>query len=149
VPAAAPQGYVPAAAWANVGADNPAKAIQTFFWAGKQGETNLVNNLLRWQRDTDIPVSDKLDDMFAQALISGTTRFSREMQGFRITSQQEEGNEARLGVEWTNQNGKTELHTLRLVREDNKWFPVMHLFTHGGQAIRASMDVPPKFQALK
>jgi RNA polymerase sigma factor (sigma-70 family) len=141
--------YVPAAVWANVGTDNPANAIQTFFWAGKHGETNLVNNLLRWQRDADIPVSDKLDDRFAQALISGTTRFSREMQGFRVTSQQEEGNEARLGVQWTNQNGKTELHTLRLVREDNQWFPVMHVFTHGGQAIRASMDVPPKFQALK
>ena len=33
------------------GADQPEAAIQTFLWASKHGETNLVGNLLRWQRD--------------------------------------------------------------------------------------------------
>ena len=47
--------FLPSAAWANVGADKPDAAIQTFFWAGKHGETNLVSNLLRWQRDGEFP----------------------------------------------------------------------------------------------
>lgn len=50
-----------------MGADKPEAALQTFFWAGKHGETNLAGNLLRWQRDTNIPASDELDAKFAKA----------------------------------------------------------------------------------
>ncbi|HMJ66470.1 MAG TPA: sigma-70 family RNA polymerase sigma factor, partial [Candidatus Binatia bacterium] len=89
-PAAVPD-FLPAAAWANVWADKPEAAIQTFLWAGKHGETNLVGNLLRWQRDADIPASDELDQMFAQGLVGGTTHFAGSLQGFRIQSQQPEG----------------------------------------------------------
>jgi len=56
-PGVQPQAYLPSAAWANVGADKPEAAIQTFFWAGKQRDTNVVGNLLRWIRDPEIPAS--------------------------------------------------------------------------------------------
>jgi|KBSSwiStaDraftv2_1062776.scaffolds.fasta_scaffold170375_1 RNA polymerase sigma factor (sigma-70 family) len=142
--------FVPALSWANVGADKPDAAIQTFFWAGKHGESNLVSNLLRWQRDTDIPASDELDKVFAQGLVGGTTRFAGELQGFRVTSQQDErDNEVRMGVELTDQDGKTTAHTLRLVREDNQWFPVMHVWLQGQGSVQASLEVPPKFQQPK
>lgn len=146
---APPRDFVPAAAWANVGIDKPENAIQTFFWAGKHGETDLVSNLLRWQRDTDIPASDELDQTWAKAMISGTTRFFGEVQGFRVTSQQEDGNEVRLAMELTGQNGKVSTHNVRLVREDNQWFPVMNVWLHQPGSIRAALDVPPKFQQPK
>ena len=138
--------FLPAVAWANVGSESPEAAIQTFFWAGKHGETNLVGNLLRWQRDVAIPASDELDDTFANGMVGGATRFAGELQGYRVTSQQEEENEVRLGLELTNQDGKTSSHTLRFVREDNQWFPVMHVWLQGQGSIRAALDVPAKFK---
>jgi hypothetical protein len=145
-PAAAPD-FIPATSWANVGADKPDAAIQTFFWAGKHGESDLIGNLLRWQRDTDIPASEELDQTFAKAMVSGTTRFAGEMQGFRVTSQQaERDNEVRLGVELMDENGKTTAHTMRLVREDQQWFPVMHVWLQGSKSIQGGLDVPSKFQ---
>jgi hypothetical protein len=146
-PSGAPlRDFHPAAAWANVGADNPEAAIQTFLWAGKHGETNLVGNLLRWQRDAAIPTSDQLDDLFATGMVGGATRFAGELQGYRVTSQQQDGDEVRLGLEFTNQDGKTESHTLRFVREDNQWFPVMHVWLQAPGSIQAALDVPAKFQ---
>ena len=90
-----------------------------------------------------------MDAKFAQSIVGGATRFAGELQGYRVTSQQEEGNEIRLGIELTNSDGKAEPHTLRLVREDNQWFPVMHLWLQDKGSIRAGMDVPPKFQQGK
>jgi hypothetical protein len=142
--------FVPAAGWANVGAAEPEAAIQTFFWAGKHSETNLVGNLLRWQRDSAIPASDELDQMFAQGLIGGATRFAGSLQGFRVTSQQDErDNEVSMGVELTDQDGKTTAHTLRLVREDGQWFPVMHVWLQDQGSVRAALDVPPQFEQSK
>src|SRR4029079_17567361 len=98
-PGSQPQAYVPAAAWANVGADKPEAAIQTFFWAGKQRDTNVVGNLLRWIRDPDIPASAELDKHFTADLISGSANFAAELDGFRVTSvqMQPDGKDARLG----------------------------------------------------
>src|SRR5262249_13522858 len=147
---AAARDFVPAAAWANVGADKPEDAMQTFFWAGKHGETNLVGNLLRWQRDAAIPASGELDQKFAESIVSGSVSFAGKTQGYRvvsnIVSQEENRDEARLGVEITGPDGKTESHTLRLVREDNQWFPVMHVWLEGENNIRAALDIPAKFQ---
>ena len=148
-PAAAPA-YIPAAAWANAGMDKPEAAIETFFWAAKHGETNLIANLLRWQRDADIPASDELDQTFAKALVGGATRFAGSLQGFRLTSQQEQrDNEVRMAIELTDKDGKPEPHTLRLIREDNQWFPVMHVWLQGQGSVRSSLDVPPKFESPK
>ncbi len=139
--------YLPATAWANVGLDKPEAAIQTFFWAGKQGDTNVLSNLLRWQRDPAIPVSDKLDEKFAASMISGSAHFAKELEGFRITTVNNEGNEIRLGLEVTNDMGNTESHLLRLVQEEQQWFPVMHVWQEGPGSIHASLDIPPKFKS--
>ncbi len=147
---ATPRDFVPAASWANVGADKPDAAIQTFFWAGKQGEKDLMRNLLRWQRDAEIPPSKELDATFAKEMVNSSTRFAREMQGFRVTSQHDgRENEVRLGVEYTDQAGKTTMHNLRLVREDNQWFPVMHVWLKGQGSVQAGLDIPPKFESPK
>jgi RNA polymerase sigma factor (sigma-70 family) len=138
--------YLPAAAWANVGIDKPESAIQTFFWAGKQGDTNVLGNLLRWQRDPAIPASDQLDEKFTASMISGSAQFAKELEGFRITTVDSEGEEMRVGLEITNDTGNTETHLLRLVHEEQQWFPVMHVFQEGPGSIHASLDVPRKFR---
>src|SRR5262249_18492534 len=106
-------------------------------------------NLLRWQRDTDIPASDELDQTWTKAMVSSTTRFAGEFQGFRIATQQEDGNEVRLGMELTDQDGKVSTHNVRLVREDNQWFPVMNVGLHQPGRIHGALDVPAKFQQIK
>jgi len=132
--------FVPATAWANLGADNPEAAIQTFLCAGKNAETNLLGNLLRWQRDRDIR-------RLMQSLIGGTTQLASSLKGFRVTSQQDEGNNSvRLGIELTTEAGQPESHMIRLVREDNEWFPVMNVWLDQPGSIRATLDVPPKFE---
>ena len=96
------------------------------------------------------PASDDLDTAFTQGIISGSTWFAAELEGFRLTSQQNEGdNEVRLGVELTDKTGQTTAHTLRLVQEDNQWFPVMHVWLNDPHSIHAALDVPPKFQQSK
>jgi hypothetical protein len=142
--------FVPAVAWANVGIDNPESALQTFLWAGKHGESNLFANLLRWQRDVEIPASDELDQMFSGGLVAGATHFAGSLQGFRIESVQPEGdNQVRAAIELTNQDGKTERHNFRLFRENDQWFPVMHVWLQDPKSVRAAMDVPPKFAQTK
>lgn len=144
---AQPRDFVPAAAWANLGAGSPEAAIQTFFWAGKHGESDLVGNLLRWQRDAAIPASDELDQNFADGLIRGATRFAGSLQGYRLTSQENQrADEVRLNVEVTDQHGKTTAHNLRFVREQNQWYPVMHVWLQDKGSVRASLDIPAKFE---
>jgi hypothetical protein len=139
--------FVPAAAWANVGADQPEEALQTFFWAGKHGETNVVVSLLRWQIDPEIPSFGEMEQKYAEGLVGGTTRFAGSLEGFRIESLQEEGDsEVRMAIELTNKGGKAEQQTLRFIREDNQWFPVMHVWLQAKGKVRAALDVPPKFQ---
>jgi len=144
---AAADDYLPAATWANVGAAKPESAIQTFLWAGKHGEKDLVGKLLRWQRDADIPASGELDQTFAEGLVAGTTRFAGSLQGFRVVTEDTAGdNEARLGIELTDEQGKAQVHKLRLVKEDGQWFPVMHVWLAGEGSVQAALDVPAKFQ---
>lgn len=143
-----PDSYIPSTAWANVGAEKPESAIQTFFWAAKQGDTNVFSGLLRWRRDPAIPDSKALDDQFTASLVAGSANFAGEVRGFRITSVdlRGEGEDASLGIEVTNDIGKTEPHLLRLVKEDNQWFPVMNIWEENPGSIRASLDVPPKLR---
>lgn len=142
-----PADFQPSAAWANVGNDGPEAAIQTFFWAGQHGETNLIGNLLRWQKDPAIPAEGELDRMFADGIVSATTHLAGLLQGFRVTSQQAESEGlVRLGIELTDAEGKTQAHSLRMVREEEQWFPVMNLWLEGEGSVRASLDLPPTFQ---
>jgi RNA polymerase sigma factor (sigma-70 family) len=140
-------GFLAADSWANVGSEQPESAIETFFWAGKHNETNLIGSLLRWRRDPEIPASNELDQTFAQGLVSATTQFAGELHGFRVTSkEQETENVTRLSVELTDAKGAPQTHTLRLVREDNQWFPVMHVWMHEPGSVRGALDIPEKFQ---
>jgi RNA polymerase sigma factor (sigma-70 family) len=136
--------FLAATAWANVGADEPAAALQTFFWAAKHGDTNLIGNLLRWQRDPSIPTSDDLDETFVKGMIGGATRLAGSLQGYRILSEDDKDGEMRLGLELTNQDGKPETHMFRFAHEDNQWFPIMHVYTAGAGSIQAGMDLPTK-----
>jgi hypothetical protein len=136
---------LPASAWANLGLARPEAAMQTFFWAGKHGETNLVSNLLRWRRDPRIPASSDLDLNFAQGMVSGAALLGSTTGAFRILTQEEDGDESIMAVEITDQNGKTGAHKFRFIREEEHWFPVMHVWLQDQQNVRASVEVPSKW----
>jgi len=153
-PPAAPPGaatnLVTAAAWSNVGQDTPEAAIQTLFWAGKHGETNLIANMLRVQRDAEIPATEQLDQKLGVGVVSDATQLAASMQGFRVTSrQQEREDEARVDVELTNKDGRPEALTLRLLRDGGQWFPLMHVWLQDKGSVRAALDMPAKFQQPK
>lgn len=139
--------FLPAASWANVGTENPEGALQTFFWAGKHRATNLVADLIRVQRDPNIPESDELDEMFAKSLIGATSWFSGSLDAFRVVSQEQDGSDMmRLKIELMDKKGKASTHNVRFVRKENQWFPVMHLWLNGEGSVQAAMDVPKKFR---
>jgi RNA polymerase sigma factor (sigma-70 family) len=150
-PAAAnPEGanpFLPATAWANVGTENPQGALQTFFWAGKHEATNLMADLIRVQRDPDIPQSEEFEEMFAKNIVGATSWFSGSLEGFRVLSEEKDGsNMMQLGIELMDKNGKASKHNVRFVREENQWFPVMNLWLNSKGNVQAAMDVPRKFR---
>jgi len=154
IPAAAPSGTAPnlmtAAAWANVGQDTPEAAIQTLFWAGKHGETNLIANLLRVQRDAEMPSTQELDQKLALEMVAGTAQLAASLQGFRVTSKHKQAeDELRIDLELVTKDGKSESHTLRLLRDRGQWFPILHVWLQDGGSLRAALDRPPKFQQPK
>ena len=146
--AAALNPFLPAAAWANVGAEDPQGALQTFLWAGKHRATNLVADLIRVQRDPDIPESGELDAQFAQTIIAATSWFSGRLEGFRIVSAQDTAENMRLlGIELVDHKGRMTAHNLHFLREENQWFPVMHVWLQEKGSVQAALDVPPKLQS--
>ncbi len=143
-----PNPFLPADSWANVGADNPEGALQTFLWAGKYQDTNLVADLIRVQRDPQVPESDELDQQFARGMVSATSWLSGSLQAFRVLSQDVDGDGmTRLGIELIDEKGKTTAHNIRFVREENQWYPVMHVWLQDKGSIRAALDMPNKFRA--
>ena len=143
-----PKPFVPSATWANVGAADPESALQTFLWAGKHRATNLVADLVRVQRDPDIPESSELDERFATTIISASSWFSGTLQGFRVLSLDADADDMmRIGMELANKDGKTTPHKVRFVREGDQWFPVMHVWLQEPGSVRAALDVPAKFAA--
>lgn len=138
--------FLPAATWANVGADNPEGALQTLLWAAKHRETNLVGNFMRMQRDPEIPESDELDQTFARGIIAATSWFGGSLEAFRVVSKENDGPDMmRLGIELVDKPGKRTVHNVRFVREENQWCPVMHVWLQDKDSIQAALDIPKKF----
>ena len=144
-PASTP--FVQSLEWANVGAKDPESALQTLLWAGKHSATNLVADMFRMQRDPEIVESDELDRMFGRSVVAATSWFSGGLQAFRVMSKQEEAPDTmHLAVELLDQRGKMTAHNLHFVREQDDWFPVMHVWLQDQGSIRAALDIPQKFK---
>jgi len=60
--------------------------------------------------------------------------------------QQEAEDSTRVDLELTNEEGTPESHSLRLVWENDQWFPVMHVWLQDQGSVQAALDVPPGFE---
>jgi hypothetical protein len=134
--------FLPAEAWANVGTATPEAALQTFFWAARQRETDLVGKLVRWRAADSVPKVDGLEKIM-ESLVPASSRFVSELDGIKVIGQREEtGDTARLRVEFTDKNGKAAPRELQLVREDGQWMPLFHAWSPNEGSLQAALDVP-------
>src|SRR5205085_7848475 len=83
---------LPAQAWADVGMDTPAASLQTFFWAARHENSDLVGKLIRWRKDASVPDFEGLDEI-VPSLVPGTVQFAKELEGMTIlnTAPQDDG----------------------------------------------------------
>lgn len=134
--------FLPAEAWANVGNATPEAALQTFFWAARQRETDLVGKLIRWRAADSVPKVEGIERIM-ESLVPASSRFVSELDGIKVIGQREEtGDTARLRVEFTDKDGKAAPRELQLVREDGQWMPLFHAWSPKEGSLQAGLDVP-------
>ncbi|PYI84132.1 MAG: hypothetical protein DME26_13735, partial [Verrucomicrobia bacterium] len=134
-------------AWADVGMETPENALQTFFWAARHDNADLVGELIRWQKDASVP--DELEgqlDTIVTSLIPGTIRFAAELQGMTILSQQEDnGGTARVRVELASTNGNpAKQQEILFVKEDTQWKPVFSVWSARKGSIQGALGIRPE-----
>jgi len=134
-------------AWADVGMETPENALQTFFWAARHDNADLVGKLIRWQKDASVP--DELEgqlDTIVTSLIPGTIRFAAELQGMTILSQQEDnGGTARVRVELASTNGNpAKQQEILFVKEDTQWKPVFSVWSARKGSIQGALGIRPE-----
>lgn len=114
--------------WANVGMETPDAALQTFFWAARQKDSDLVGQLIRWQKDATVPDFDGLDEIVT-SLIPGSLRYAGELDSMTILgSTNLNDGTARVQVELAPSPGKPPIQQeIQLVQEDGLWKPVFHV----------------------
>jgi hypothetical protein len=140
---AQPNYFMAADAWANVGTATPEAALQTFLWAAKHQDTNLVENLIRWKKHDSVPEFDGLGEIM-RSLIPASARWVSGLDGIRIVAQQPDDAETtRVRVEFTSAQGRAETRELQFVRVENEWMPLFHVFSPRQGSIQSALEVPP------
>ena len=136
------QPYRPAESWANVGIDSPEAALETFFWAARQRDADLVGRLIRWRKDETIPDVQGLDQLM-EPLVPASSRFVSELAGLKLLGQKDEDeNTRRIRVEVTSTAGKTEEKEFMFVREEGQWMPLFHAWSPRQGSLQAAFEVP-------
>src|SRR6185503_19554452 len=101
-----PNQFMAADSWANVGTATPQAALQTFLWAAKHKDTNLVENLIRWKKHDSVPDFDGLGEIM-RSLIPASARWVSGLDAIRVVAQQADDPETtRVRVEFAATDGK-------------------------------------------
>lgn len=134
-------------AWADVGMETPENALQTFLWAARHDNADLVGKLIRWQKDPS--VQDEFEgqlDAIVAPLIPATIRFASELQGMTILSQREAiGGTARVQVELASTDDKpAKQQEILFVEEDTQWKPVFSVWSPRQGSIQGALGVRPE-----
>ena len=138
-----PTGTLKADSWADVGMDTPDAALQTFFWAARHRQDDLVHRLIRWQKDDSVPEMEGLEDLVTN-LVPATIQLASELEGLRIVSQSKETDDtARMQVEFAS-GGQQPAKTAQilLVKEEAQWKPVFHLWSPHQGSIIGGLEAP-------
>ena len=110
--------------FSNVGAATPEAAFQTFLWAAKAGDSNLLSQTLRWRKETEDAVSDDLADQVTAAQARGVATSFTNLAGFRILGQKSETSDTvRMRVEFNQIDGRTRRGEIYMIREQGEWKP--------------------------
>ena len=131
---------LPAEASANVGMAAPDAALQTFFWAARHKDTDLVGKLIRWQKDDSIPDFDGLDEIVT-SLIPGALRYAGELDSMTfLGSTNLNDGTARMQVELAPSTGKPPTQQeIGFVQEEGQWKPVFHVWSPRQGSIQGSL----------
>jgi RNA polymerase sigma factor (sigma-70 family) len=139
-PVADAKTVLPAEQWANVGMATPDTALQTFFWAARHGDSELVRNLIRWEKDQSVPEFDGLEEIVA-SLIPGTMRFAKELEGMTMVGTPEvRDGQARVRVEVAPAEGKKPIEQdIIFVEEEGLWKPLFNVWSPEKGSIRGGL----------
>jgi RNA polymerase sigma factor (sigma-70 family) len=116
---------------ANVGTRSPHTALQTILWAARNGDSNLVSQLLGWRKDETI--SDEDADLITRAQTGSFLMTFSNLSGIRIVAmaRDAEGTRSRMRVEFAEDNGKTHLGEIEVAREGEEWKPLFNISQRG------------------
>jgi hypothetical protein len=131
---------LPADQWANVGMATPDTALQTFFWAARHGDAELVRNFIRWQKDKSVPEIDGLEEIVA-SLIPGTMNFAKELESMTVfgTPEVRDG-QARMRVEVAPAEGKKPIQQdIVFVEEEGLWKPLFNVWSPDKGSLRGGL----------
>ena len=138
-----PNQFMAADSWANVGTATPEAALQTFLWAAKHKDTNLVENLIRWKKHDSVPEFDGLGEIM-RSLIPASARWVSGLDGIRVVAQQaDDAQTTRVRVEFASTEGKAETKELQFVQVQDDWMPLFHVFSPRQGSIQSALEVPP------
>ena len=129
-----------AEAWANVGMETPDAALQTFFWAARKNDADLVGNLIRWQKDATVPDFDGLDKL-VESLIPGSIRYAGELESMTlIGSTNAPDGTTHIQVELAAMSGKPPTRQeIAFVQEDGLWKPVFNVWSPRQGSIQGTL----------
>jgi hypothetical protein len=127
--------------WANVGMDTPDAALQTFFWAARHKDSDLVGQLIRWQKDATVPDFNGLEEIVT-SLIPGSLRYAGELDSMTfLGSTNLNDGTARIQVELAPSPGKPpSQQEIQLVQEDGLWKPVFHVWSPRQGSIQGTLS---------
>jgi RNA polymerase sigma factor (sigma-70 family) len=126
--------------WANVGMETPDAALQTFFWAARHNDADLVGKLIRWQKDNSVADLDGLDEIVT-SLIPGSIRYAGELESMTLlgTTNKSDGT-ARIQVELAPSPGKPAIQQeILFVQEEGLWKPVFNVWSPRKGSIQGSL----------
>jgi RNA polymerase sigma factor (sigma-70 family) len=140
---------LPAEAWADVGMDTPDAALQTFFWAARHENSDLVGKLVRWQKDASVPDFIGLDEI-VPSLVPGTVQFVKELDGMTVlnTAPQDDGS-TKVEVELAAADGKPSTRQkILFVNDEGGWKPVFHVWSPRQGSIQGALGLRDKAEGV-
>jgi RNA polymerase sigma factor (sigma-70 family) len=128
----------------NMGLATPEAAFQTFLWAAKNGDSNLLSQMLRWRKEKEDAVSDELASQITTAQARGMVKTFSNLASVQIIAQRSDiADTTRMRVEFNEDYGKTHLGEIYMVREGGDWKPALNFSRREGSSTMSVQYLMP------